>query len=400
MRKYHLVRRSNPRMTTTILLYINGLLLSLLVGAILLYALDIDPFEYYGKMFTMGLIGNKYGFKTIEGLLKVFVPLLITSVALSISFKMRFWNIGGEGEFLVGAICASIIAFNSTGMPNVVTIVLMCLAAMLSSGIIGVAIAALKVKFNTNETLMTLMLNYIMLYVIRYIGETKADWNFFLRADSERPKFGTFPDSAIMGGIQIGKFKLLWAVIIAIVLTAIVYVYLKYTKRGYEINVVGDSSATAKYAGMNVGRIVLRTMFLSSALIGLAAALTVSSAGTISDTITNDVGWTGIIVAWLGKLSIPAVFIISILISILQYGCQAAATSYPAIDSNFADLMQGIILVFALIADFEANFKLVETAEAIQRRKERKQKRIEQKQTVTGKAEKTAEATKEGTTNE
>ena len=211
---------------------------------------------------------------------------------------------------------------------------------------------------------MTLMLNYIMLYVIRYIGETKADWNFFLREDSERPIFGSFPDSAVMGGIPLGKFKLLWAVIIAILLTVIIYVYLKYTKHGFEISVVGDSSATAKYAGMSVGKIVLRTMFISSAMIGLAAALTVSSAGTISDTITNDVGWTGIIVAWLSKLSVPAVFVTSILIAVLQYGCQAAATQYPAIDVNFADLLQGIILFSVLVADFAANFKLVKKEDA------------------------------------
>ena len=364
MSNYHLVRRADSKLNRTLVYYAAGLLVSLAIGAVILAVLGINPFEYYGKMFTIGLIENRYGYKSIEGLLKIFVPLLITSLALSLSFKMRFWNIGGEGEFLIGAICASIVAFNSSGLPNFVTVVLMCLAAMISSGITGVAIAALKVKFNTNETLMTLMLNYIMLYVIRYIGDTKADWNFFLRADSERPIFGSFPDSAVMGGITIGKFKLLWAVIISILLTAIIYIYLKYTKHGYEISVVGDSSATAKYAGMRVGKIVLRTMFISSALIGLAAALTVSSAGTISDTITNDVGWTGIIVAWLSKLSVPAVFVTSVLISVLQYGCQAAATQYPAIDVNFADLLQGIILFSVLVADFAANFRLVRKEDA------------------------------------
>ena len=357
MKKYHLVRRADSKLQRTLIYYAIGILVSLTICGILLLILGINPFQYYGKMLTIGLVGNRYGYKSIEGLLKVFVPLLITSLALSLSFKMRFWNIGGEGEFLIGAICASIVAFNTSGLPNFVTVVLMCIAAMLSSGIIGVAIAALKVRFNTNETLMTLMLNYIMLYVIRYIGDTKADWNFFLREDSERPIFGTFPESAFMAGIPIGKFKLLWSVIIAIVLTAIIYVYLKYTKQGDEISVVGDSSATAKYAGMNVSKIVLRTMFISSALIGLAAALTVSAAGTISDTVTNDVGWTGIIVAWLSKLSVPAVFVTAILISILQYGCQAAATQYPAIDVNFADLLQGIILFSVLVADFAANFR-------------------------------------------
>lgn len=364
MRRYHLVRRADSKLSRTLIYYAIGLLVSLAIGAVILAILGINPFEYYGKMFTIGLVGNKYGYKSIEGLLKIFVPLLITSLALSLSFKMRFWNIGGEGEFMIGAICASIVAFNCSGVPNFITVVLMCLAAMISSGIIGVAIAALKVKFNTNETLMTLMLNYIMLYVIRYIGDTKADWNFFLREDSERPIFGSFPESAIMDGIPLGRFKLLWAVIIAILLTAVIYIYLKYTKQGYEISVVGDSSATAKYAGMGVGKIVLRTMFISSALIGLAAALTVSSAGTISDTITNDVGWTGIIVAWLSKLSVPAVFVTSILISILQYGCQAAATQYPAIDVNFADLLQGIILFSVLVADFIANFRLVRKEDA------------------------------------
>ena len=364
MKRYHLVRRPVQSLKRLLAYDLIGLVISLGIGAILLASLGINPFEYYGRMFTIGMVGNKYAYKNIEGFLKVLVPLLITSLALGLSFKMRFWNIGGEGEFLIGAIAASIIGFNSSGMPNFVTVLLMCLAAMISSGIIGIAIAALKVKFNTNETLMTLMINYIMLYVIRYIGETKADWNFFLREDSERPKFGTFPDSAVMTGIPIGQFKLLWSVIITLILTVIIYIYLKYTKHGYEISVVGDSSATAKYAGMSVGKIVLRTMFISSALIGLAAALTVSASGTISDTVTNNVGWTGIIVAWLSKLSVPAVFVTSILISILQYGCQAAATQYPAIDSNYADLLQGIILFSVLVADFAANFKIVKKEEA------------------------------------
>ena len=364
MRKYHLVRRADSQLKRTLIFYAAGILISLAIGAVILIALGINPLEYYGRMFTIGLVGNRYGYKSVEGLLKIFVPLLITSLALSLSFKMRFWNIGGEGEFLIGAICASIVAFNSSGLPNFVTVVLMCLAAMISSGIIGVAIAALKVRFNTNETLMTLMLNYIMLYVIRYIGDTKADWNFFLRKDSERPIFGSFPESAVMQGIHFGKFNLLWSVIIAIILTVVIYIYLKFTTHGYEISVVGDSSSTAKYAGMSVGKIVLRTMFISSALIGLAAALAVSSAGTVSDTITNDVGWTGIIVAWLSKLSVPAVFVTAILISVLQYGCQAAATQYPAIDINFADLLQGIILFSVLVADFAANFRLVRKEEA------------------------------------
>ena len=364
MSNLHLVRRADYSIKRVVIYYVIGILISLSIGAILLMSLNINPLEYYGRMFTMGMVGNSFAYKSVESLIKIFVPLLITSLALGLAFKMRFWNIGGEGEFLAGAICASVVAFNSKGMNPFITVVLMCLAAMISSGLIGLAVAALKVKFNTNETLMTLMLNYIMLYVIKYLGDTKADWNFFLREDSERPIFGEFPENAEMGGITIGFFTLQYSLIVAIILTVLIYFYIKKTKHGYEISVVGDSAATAKYAGMNVGWIVLRTMFISAALIGLAAGLATSTAGTVSDSITNNVGWTGIIVAWLSKLSIPAIFVTSILISVLQYGCRAAATQYPAIDSNFADLLQGIILFSVLMADFAATFKIAKREDA------------------------------------
>ena len=296
----------------------------------------------------------------MEGLLKLFVPLLITSLALALAFKMRFWNIGGEGEFIAGAILAAVVAFKlGDSLPGPVVVLLMCIAASVSAGVIGLVTAHLKVRFNTNETLMTLMINYIMLYVIKYLGETKADWNFFLREDSERPIFAKFPENAIMDGIDIGNFKLLYTVPAAILIAVLVYFYLKSTKQGYEISVVGDSVNTAKYAGMNVYKITVRTIFLSAALIGLAGAFTASASGTISTDITNNVGWTGVIVAWLSKLSVPVIGIVSLLISVLQYGCQAASASYSQIDHNFADLMQGIFLFSILAADFFANFRLV-----------------------------------------
>ena len=167
-----------------------------------------------------------------------------------------------------------------------------------------------------------------------------------------------------MGGITIGFFTLQYCLIVAVSLTVLIYFYIKKTKQGYEISVVGDSAATAKYAGMNVSWIVLRTMFISASLIGLAAGLATSTAGTVSDSITNNVGWTGIIVAWLSKLSIPAIFVTSILISVLQYGCRAAATQYPPIDQNFADILQGIILFSVLVADFAATFRIAKREEA------------------------------------
>jgi len=360
MKAFHLVRKTDTGLGKKICLYLIGIAISFVIGGIFLASLDINPFIYYRDMVTIGLIGNHYPAKSIEGLMKLFVPLIITSLALSLSFKMKFWNIGGEGEFITGAIFAAWVAFKlGDTLPGPVVIILMCIAAFFSAGLIGFFTAHLKVRFNTNETLVTLMINYIMLYVIKYIGDTKADWNFFLRDDSERPVFAKFPENAQMGGITIGSFTLSYSVIIAVALAVIIYFYLKSTKHGYEISVVGDSINTAKYAGMSVYKITVRTIFLSAALIGLAGAFTAASARTISTDITNNVGWTGVIVAWLSKLSTPAIAIVSLLISVLQYGCQVASASYPSIDHNFADLMQGIFLFSILAADFFANFRIV-----------------------------------------
>ncbi len=362
MKSFHLIRRTDVSLKQKILLYVIGIVISFIIGGIFLASLDINPIVYYRDMITIGLIGNRYPAKCVEGFLKLFVPLLITSVALSLSFKMRFWNIGGEGEFITGAILAAWVAFKAGPvLPTAAVIPLMSIVAALGAGIIGFLTAHLKVKFNTNETLVTLMLNYIMLYVIKYIGETKADWNFFLRDESERPVFAKFPESAMMPGIEIGNFTLLSSVIVAILITVGVYYYIKTTKHGFEVSVVGDSSNTAKYAGMSVYRITVRTIFISAALIGIAGAFTAASSGTISADITNNVGWTGVIVAWLSKLSTPTIALVSVLISILQYGCQIASSSYPSIDHNFADLMQGIFLFSILAADFFGTFKIVKT---------------------------------------
>ena len=358
---FHVVKRDQCPLWKKCCLYLGAVAVALLLGAVVLLALGVDPVAYYTRMFTMGMIGNKIAYKTFENYLKVFVPLALTSVALSLAFKMRFWNIGGEGQFILGSIAAATVAFKAGPvLPEAVTLVLMCVAAMLVAGLYGVFVAALKVKFGTNETLMTLMLNYIALYVLIFIGETKADWNFFLDPESVRPVFASFTKLAAFPKIPLGeKFGLNICVILTILVGVLVYVYLKYTKQGYEIAVVGDSTGTAHYAGMKVNAIVLRTVFLSACLIGLAAAFKVGSAGILSTTITGDVGWTGIVVAWLSHLNTLVIFVVSALISMLHYGSTVAAATFSQVDSSFAIMLQGVILFLVLAADFFTRFRVV-----------------------------------------
>ena len=263
------------------------------------------------------------------------------------------------------AICAAAAAHKlGPVLPQPLVVLVLARGGIRVGGLYVLLVALLKVRYNTNETLLTLMRNYIALYLLQFLGETKAGWNFFLDPDAARPKFAGFPDNADMITFPLGPFNLNLSLIIAIVLCVLLFGYLKYTKHGYEIAVVGDSPNTARYAGMKVGRIVVRTIFLSAALIGLAGAFYVSSAGTLSTSVPHDVGWTGIVVAWLAKLNTVGIVITALLITVLQFGCQAASTPYSSIDANFADLFQGIILFAVLAADFFTRFRLARRAAA------------------------------------
>ena len=358
--KLHIVKRENCPLWKKCCFYLAAVVAALALGAVLLALLGVDPIAYYSRMFTMGTVGNKIAYKVWINFFKELVPLALTSIALSLAFKMRFWNIGGEGQFILGAICAAFVAFKAGPvLPQAVTLILMCLAAMVAAGLYGLLVAALKVKFGTNETLMTLMLNYVALYVLIFLGETKAPWNFFLDPTSLRPVFANFGGTVSFPSIPFGdKFALNICVVLTFLIGAMIYVYLRYTKQGYEIAVVGDSTGTAQYAGMKVKRIILRTVFLSAALIGLAAAFKVGTAGMLSTTITADVGWTGIIVAWLAQLNTAMIFVVSALISVLHYGSTIAAATFSQVDSSFANMLQGVILFLVLAADFFIRFRV------------------------------------------
>lgn len=360
---FHIVKRENCPLWQKALFYVGAILVALVLGGAILMAIGVDPFAYYSRMFTMGTIGNRIAYKTFINYFIRFVPLALTSLGLSLAFKMRFWNIGGEGQFIMGAVAASAVALNvGEGFPSWITLLMMCLAAMIAAGLYGLLVAALKVKFGTNETLLTLMLNYVALYGLTYLMGTKAGWNFFLKADDLRPVPEKFPENAMFPTFLIGeKFELSLCVILVLVIAVLLYVYLKHTKQGYEINVVGDSLGTAKYAGMKTGRIVLRTVFLSACLIGLAAAFKMGTVGTLSTTITGDVGWTGIIVAWLAQLNTGAILLVSALISLLHHGSVIAAATFKQVDSSFANMLQGFILFLVLAADFLIRFKIVRT---------------------------------------
>lgn len=346
-------KRQNLALGYKLLLTIGAILLSLVLGGILLACLGYNPVDFYVQM----ILGNFKNSSYLKLMVRVLIPLLITSLGVSLAFKMRFWNIGAEGQFIVGALIAMTFSLLiGDSLPSPLGAIIIVLLGTLGGGLYALFVAVLKVKFGTNETLMTLMLNYVALYIASYTLKT----DFYAVQGQGVPAFKVIAESLWLTEINIGKFSFDTALFVAVALVVIMFVYFKQSKQGYELNVVGDSPNTAKYAGMKVKWIIVRTMFLSGAIIGMAGALKLcgSSAGhTFSANITGGVGWTSIIVAWLAKLNPIGILIASLLMSILERGCAFARTSL-GISESMSDVLQGIILFTVLASDFFINYKI------------------------------------------
>ena len=323
-------------------------LAALATGALLILLLKHNPFAVYAEM-VRGAVGSR---TVLNETIKRTIPLLGAAVAIAPAFKMKFWNIGAEGQILAGAIAATYFAlFHYDSMPRPVLLVVMFLAGALAGGLWGVIPALFKAKWGTNETLFTLMFNYIILGFEQYLQN--GPW--------KKPSSGGFPKIAMFDeaaklprlfGIHIG-----W--IIVLLAVAGMYIYLKRTKQGYEIAVVGESEPTARYAGMDVKRIIIRTMLISGAIAGIVGFLQVSGANyTLTENTAGGIGFTAITVAWLAKLNpIVMVFIASFL-AILQKGAGRIQTVF-LIPASAAEVLTGIILFFMLGCEFFINYRLI-----------------------------------------
>ncbi|MDL2214519.1 ABC transporter permease [Clostridia bacterium OttesenSCG-928-O13] len=321
---------------------------ALLMGGLLILAMGHNPFAVYRDM----VIGSLGSTMALQETVRIAIPLLITGLGIGIAFKMRFWNIGAEGQIIAGAMAASYFAlYQNKTIPAPLLIPVMFLVALLAGGIWGLIPAFFKAKWDTNETLFTLMMNYIALELVRYVQF--GPWR-----DPRQlgfPKIAMFVDAARLPkvfGVHVG-----W--IAALVLVVAMYYYMTKSKQGYEITVVGESVPTARYAGMNVSRIILRTMFISGAICGLTGFFTVAGANyTLSDSVAGGVGFTAITVAWLAKLNPVVMILISCFIAMLQKGSNAIQTTFK-IPSSAAEILTGLILFFMLACEFFLNYKLV-----------------------------------------
>lgn len=355
---FRVTKRDDLSTAKSILFYIGAILFAIVAGGVLVACMGTNPFSYY-KTVLVGCFNNTIYFR---GFISIVIPLLITSLGIAYAFKMKFWNIGANGQFIIGAIFAATVGLGlGDSIPQWACLLLMFIAGAVGGGIFGLIPAALKVKFGTNETLLTLMLNYIAFYILSYLKNVIFFRKLSATGELLRPDFKVLPQNAWMYQFDFFGVKVDVSLIIAIVLVIFSFVYFRYTKRGYEISVVGDSRNTARYAGMNVNKIIVRTMFLSSAIVGIAGMLHVSGSATghmLSEGITSDVGWTGIIVAWLAKLNPFGILIGSVLMGILEKGAAVAESTFN-ISSSTSEILEGVILFAILAADFFIRYKIV-----------------------------------------
>ncbi len=327
---------------------LGAILLALLVGSLFIAVLGHNPAAVYGDM-VKGSLGSEPAVRTT---IRLAIPLLGVALAIAPAFKMKFWNIGAEGQIMMGAIAATYFAlFHYQSMPKPMLLLVMALAAALAGGLWGLVPAYFKARWGTNETLFTLMLNYIALGIEKYLQH--GPW--IDPRGTGFPIIATFDAKATLPkvwGIHIGLF-------VVIALTLFMFVYMKWSKQGYEIAVVGESQRTARYAGMNVPHIIMRTMFLSGAIAGLMGMIIVSGADyTLSGGTTGGMGFTAITVAWLAGLNPFGMAAMAFFLSVLGKGSGTIQTNFK-IPASASKVLTGIILFFMLACEFFINYRII-----------------------------------------
>lgn len=338
-------RELSPKMA--LLVRCSSVLFALLIGAVIILALGHNPFSVYADILK-GSVGNGIALKATA---KIAVPLLGAALAIAPAFKMKFWNVGAEGQITVGAIAATYFAlFQYQNMPRWALIVVMFVAAAVCGGLWGLIPAFFKAKWDTNETLFTLMLNYIAIGIVKYLrlGPWMDKGQMF-------PKIPMFDKSARLPelfGVHIG-----WVMVV--ILVFVIYIYMTKTKHGYEIAVVGESVSTARYSGMNVKKVIMRTMFLSGAIAGIVGCMIVSGSNyTLADTAANGYGFTAIVVAWLSKLNPFVMVIIAAMLAILKKGSNVIQTDF-GIPASASDVLTGLILLSMLASEFFVRYRVI-----------------------------------------
>ena len=335
------------------LIRLAAVLVALLLSGLFIYSVTkLNPIKVYISMFE-GAFGSN---RRIRITIRDTMMLLCISVGLAPAFKMRFWNIGAEGQVLIGGVATAglMITLGKAGtMSTPMMLVVMAIASIVAGAIWGVIPAVFRARWGTNETLFTLMMNYVAIQITSYCV---ALWENPFGSNSvgvinQQTKAGWFPE---LFGLDIGL-----NVLLVMIFTIGMYLYLRFSKQGYEIAVLGESERTARYAGIKPGWVFIRTMAISGAICGLAGYIAVAGAShTISTSTSGGQGFTAIIVAWLAKFNTFVMLLIAFLLAFLDRGAAEIASTFNL--NDFAsDVITGIILFCIIASEFFINYRVI-----------------------------------------
>ncbi len=280
------------------------------------------------------------------------IPIFLCAIALSISFKLQLWNIGGEGQYALGAIGATFIYIHFPDLPWYILLPFMFFFAAILGGIWGIIPAILKVYLNTNEIITTLMLNYVGILLIDYL--VYGPW--------QDPSSLGFPMSVQFGEngtistiFQTPVYKTLFLCVIFGILYSL---FFHVTKTGYEIKVCGENEVAAKYSHIPRKRLILFVLFLSGAICGIAGFTeTTTTLGRLQPSVMAGYGYTAIIVAWLARLSPLGIGIFSYLIGAMLVGVEGLQLEMQ-VPESFGVMIQGMILIFVVSFQFFEKYKI------------------------------------------
>ena len=263
---------------------------------------------------------------------------------------MRFWNTGAEGQVLIGCLSTAVCMLVLGGkVPDGLLILIMAVSAILSGVIWGIIPAFFKAHWNTNETLFTLMMNYVAIQLVEY----------FLKVADKTGSNVVGPDLLTHGWFpEIFGVKYLLNILIVAIVCIAMHIYLRYSKHGYEIAVVGESENTAHYIGIDVKKVIIRTMALSGAICGLAGLLLVGgSSHSIDSNLVDGRGFTAIMVSWLAKFDPFTMILTTLLLVFLARGADEVTSKF-GLNSDFSEILTGIILFFIIGCEFFINYQV------------------------------------------
>ena len=352
----HITKRDDVGLAKSTLIHFFGILAALILSSLLIVAITgQNPIEIFKSMYE-GVVGtpiansgiNKKYMESIH----IAAILLCVSLAVTPAFKMKFWNIGAEGQVLMGCLASALFMIELGGkVNNTVLLIIMVSSSILIGAIWAVLPAICKALWNTNETLFTLMMNYVAMTLVSYFVMVKdKSGRSDLGIINERTGYGFLPN--------LFERNYIFNILIVLGVTIIMFIYLKYSKQGYEISVVGESENTARYIGINVKKVIIRTVAISGAICGLVGFMIVAGdKHSINSSIVGGQGFTAIMVSWMAKFNPILMIPVSMLIVFLSVGSKYATSAFR-IDNSIGDILTAIVIFSIIACEFFTRYKI------------------------------------------